>query len=473
MQLVKTIGNFFDLIEEYKGVTLRDNEELPVDDLGVYVPTPTGSALVKYVIKKENLVGVVLKLKNGAEINCATRHILSKNGKDVYACDLAVGELIDTVSGPVEIIEIGPSDETTFYDIGIDSPHLYYDAQGVLHHNTILTATLSAIVEKHGRSLVIVPNKSLVLQTEEDYKNVGLDVGVYFGDRKELGKKHTIITWQSLSAIEKRQRDPDTLQLEEFLKDMVCVMVDEAHSARGAVLQALLSKNLHNTPIRWGMTGTIPKEEISFNQLLSVIGPVIGEVAAHELQDKGVLSTCHIHIKQLVDTQAFKSYHDEYKYLTTSPSRLQYIADLVANIRSSGNTLVLVDRIATGEELLKLIPGSSFVSGQLKMNDRKELYDGVNTGDTEVLVATYQTSAVGINIPRIFNMVLIEPGKSFIKVIQSIGRGIRKAADKDHVNVYDICSTCKYSKRHLTERKRFYKEAKYQSTIEKVNHYGK
>lgn len=472
MEIIKEIGKFFDLVQEFKGVKLKDNEELEVSDLGVYVPTPTGKTLVKYIIKKENLTGVVLTLSNGVKIDCAENHILNQNGKDVYAVDLSVGDFVDTTHGPTEIVSKEKSNETDFFDIGIDFPHLYYDANGVVHHNTILTATLSAIVEKHGRSLIIVPNKSLVLQTEEDYKNVGLDVGVYFGDRKELGKKHTIITWQSLSAIEKRQRDPETLQLEDFLKDMVCVMVDEAHSAKGAVLQALLSKNLHNTPIRWGMTGTIPKEEISFNQLLSVIGPVIGEVAAHELQDKGVLSTCHIHIKQLIDTQAFKSYHDEYKYLTTSPSRLQYIADLVAKIRESGNTLVLVDRIATGEELLKLIPGSSFVSGQLKMNDRKDLYDGVNTGETEVLVATYQTSAVGINIPRIFNMVLIEPGKSFIKVIQSIGRGIRKAADKDHVNVYDICSTCKYSKRHLTERKRFYKEAKYQSSIEKVNHYG-
>lgn len=467
---VTSFRDFFDMIEKYKGVTLNDHEELAVGDLGVYVPTPSGKALVNYVIKKENLAGLMMTLKHGSVVECARGHILSKNGKDVYAYELSVGDYIDTIDGHEEIISILPSEETTFYDIGIDAPHLYYDAHGVLHHNTILTATLSSICEKYGRTLVIVPNKSLVLQTEEDYKNVGLDVGVYFGDRKELGKKHTIITWQSLSSIEKRQRDPESIQLADFLADVVCVMVDEAHSAKGNVLQNLLSKNLHNAPIRWGLTGTVPKDDLSFNQLLSVLGPVIGQVAASDLQDKGVLSSCHIHIKQLVDPQVFKSYHDEYKFLTTSPSRLNYVADLVNEVRQTGNTLVLVDRISTGEQLLELIPGSSFVSGQLKMTDRKELYDGVNTGDTEVLVATYQTSAVGINIPRIFNLVMIEPGKSFVKVIQSIGRGIRKAADKDHVNVYDICSTCKYSKRHLTERKRFYKEAKYQSTIEKVNH---
>jgi superfamily II DNA or RNA helicase len=84
-------------------------------------------------------------------------------------------------------------------------------------------------------------------------------------------------------------------------------------------------------------------------------------------------------------------------------------------------------------------------------------------------VATYGVAAVGINIPRIFNLVLIEPGKSFVRVIQSIGRGIRKAQDKDHVEIWDFTSTCKYAKRHLTERKKYYKEAKYPFTITKVN----
>ena len=53
---------------------------------------------------------------------------------------------------------------------------------------TLMTAALSLSVEQMGRSIVVVPNKDLVKQTEADYKNLGLDVGVYFGDRKEWGK---------------------------------------------------------------------------------------------------------------------------------------------------------------------------------------------------------------------------------------------------------------------------------------------
>jgi len=87
----------------------------------------------------------------------------------------------------------------------------------------------------------------------------------------------------------------------------------------------------------------------------------------------------------------------------------------------------------------------------------------------KVIIATYGVAAVGINIPRIFNLVLLEPGKSFVRVIQSIGRGIRKAPDKDHVQIWDITSTCKFAKRHLTKRKAFYKEAAYPFTIQKLD----
>ncbi|MBZ5782357.1 DEAD/DEAH box helicase family protein, partial [Klebsiella aerogenes] len=45
---------------------------------------------------------------------------------------------------------------------------------------TITTATLAKICEKYGRTVCIVPNKSLVEQTEEDFVNCGLDVGVYY-----------------------------------------------------------------------------------------------------------------------------------------------------------------------------------------------------------------------------------------------------------------------------------------------------
>jgi superfamily II DNA or RNA helicase len=104
------------------------------------------------------------------------------------------------------------------------------------------------------------------------------------------------------------------------------------------------------------------------------------------------------------------------------------------------------------------------------MDERKEQYDDVATATNKIIIATYGIAAVGINIPRIFNLVLIEPGKSFVRVIQSIGRGIRKAEDKNFVQIWDITSNCKFAKRHLTQRKAFYKEANYPFDVEKLTY---
>jgi len=335
---------------------------------------------------------------------------------------------------------------------------------------TITTATLSHLSEPYGRSIVIVPNKSLVEQTEEDYVNCGLDVGVYFGDRKQLGKTHTICTWQSLNILDKKHKDgAAVLSLAEFLEGVSTIIVDEVHMAKAEVLKNLLTRNLRNAPIRWGLTGTVPREKFEFESIHASLGPVIGQISAKELQDKGVLSQCHVNVVQLIDTVAHSSYQEELKYLTSNQSRLEYIGKLLTTIKDSGNTLILVDRISAGEMLAELIPGSTFVSGSVKVKDRKETYDTIRDGDNEVIIATYGVAAVGLNIPRIFNLVLIEPGKSFVRVIQSIGRGVRKAKDKDFVQIWDLTSTCKYAKRHLTQRKKFYKEAEYPFTIEKVD----
>ena len=199
------------------------------------------------------------------------------------------------------------------------------------------------------------------------------------------------------------------------------------------------------------------------------IGPVIGGIKAHELQEKGVLSNCHVNVVQLIDLPEFSSYSEELKYLVTNDDRMIYISKLIKKISDEGNTLVLVNRIDSGKFLINEIPDAVFISGEVKTKDRKEEYDEIKTSTNKVIVATFGVAAVGINIPRIFNLVLLEPGKSFVRVIQSIGRGIRKAEDKDFVQIWDLTSTCKYAKRHLTERKKFYKEAKYPFNIEKID----
>ena len=335
---------------------------------------------------------------------------------------------------------------------------------------TVITAALSNAVTPYGRSIVIVPNKSLVTQTEVDYRNMGLDVGVYFGDRKEFGRTHTICTWQSLNILLKNTKNYEAdVEIGDFIEGVVCVIVDEVHMAKADALKTLLTGVFSHVPIRWGLTGTIPKEDYEKVSIFCSLGPVVGKLSASELQEAGHLANCHVNIVQLVDHVEYKEYQTELKYLTETEGRLDYISNLIKSVNETGNTLVLVDRIASGKMLTERLGDRAvFVSGSTKAKNRKEEYDDVAISDDKIIVATYGVAAVGINIPRIFNLVLVEPGKSFVRVIQSIGRGIRKAEDKDFVQIWDITSTCKFAKRHLTRRKAFYKEANYPFTVEKA-----
>ena len=98
----------------------------------------------------------------------------------------------------------------------------------------------------------------------------------------------------------------------------------------------------------------------------------------------------------------------------------------------------------------------------MKSKDRKDEYDEVSDTDNKIIVATYGVAAVGINISCIFNPVSLSP-VSPLSCYSSIGVVFLKHKIKTHVQIWDITSSAKFSKRHLTERKKFYREAKYPS----------
>lgn len=248
-------------------------------------------------------------------------------------------------------------------------------------------------------------------------------------------------------------------------------VVSNCHKAKADVLREQLSGIFRNVPIRWGLTGTVPKDDHGTTGIVCALGPVVGQLTSKELQDMGVLAQLDIDVLQLQDgVLGFKNYAAELKWLTTDQTRLTAIASLIEQFSQDGNTLVLVDRLATIEVLRSLHADWVYVSGGTKQTERQREYDDVSDADNKVIVATYGVAAVGINIPRIFNLVMLEPGKSFVRVIQSIGRGIRKAQDKDYVRIVDITSNLKYSKRHLTERKAFYREQQFAHKVTKLNY---
>jgi len=335
---------------------------------------------------------------------------------------------------------------------------------------TILSATLCKQVEHLGKTILIVPNKQLVKQTHEDFLLLGIDVGVYFGDQKDLRKQHTICTWQSLEMLQKKSKlENCDYTIDDMVDDVVAVIVDEAHNSSAACLTNLLTRAFRNVPIRWGLTGTLPKEEHLKIAISACIGNVINKITASDLQAIGVLSNCEIQIMQLESSATFRTYQEETAFLTSDKTRLNVLAKFVNVISEDGNTLVLVQNIKTGKYLESIIKDSIFISGAVKVDDRKEEYDKIATENNKIIIATFGVASTGINIPRIYNLVFLEAGKSFVKVIQSIGRSLRRASDKDFAIIYDFCSTTKYSKKHLTERKKFYKEQKFPFSINKID----
>lgn len=341
---------------------------------------------------------------------------------------------------------------------------------------TYMTAALADSYGKLGlKTVTIVPSQDLILQTKQTFRTCELDTGEYSGDNKDYKHTHVVSTWQAL------QNNPIIMQ------EFNVVIVDECHGIKGNKLQELLNEHGRHIAHRFGFTGTLPKEQTDSMSVHVAIGDVRYKIQAHELIDQGYLAKLQIEIIQLVEdfteqyvkfcqenptekvtyTQFVEGYLPDYdaekSYLQKNLDRLEWIAAYVEAKKDlkKGNVLCLVDGIAFGKKISKLVPGAIFVYGKDKKKARKEIYDLFSNNDNLVVFATVQIASLGIDIPRIFNMMAIDVGKSFIRVVQSIGRGIRKAHDKDHVNFTDICSNMKYGKKHLRERKKIYREEKY------------
>ena len=177
--------------------------------------------------------------------------------------------------------------------------------------------------------------------------------------------------------------------------------------AKADALKTLLTGVMARVPLRWGLTGTVPKEPYEFQALHCSLGPVINQLAASELQEKGVLANCHVNVVQLIDHAEFTNYQSELKYLFEEKGRLDTIAGLVIEVNKTGNTLVLVDRISAGTELLNRMGDDAvFVSGATKAKDRQDEYDEVATATGKIIIATKMPATFDLlKFLRLLNIV--------------------------------------------------------------------
>lgn len=318
---------------------------------------------------------------------------------------------------------------------------------------SIMSASLCDIYSRAGyRTMTIVPSSDLVTQTAAWFIKCGLETGEYSGDKKEIDKQNVVATWQSL------QNAPS------LMAGFQMVLVDEAHGAKAEVIRTLINDHGKHICFRYGVTGTFPKPLADQYALKSSIGPILKEISAAWLIANGYLAKIEIEIIQTVEklTEEFPDYTSEKAYISKSLPRMEFIADLIiAKCEEFGNTLVLVNSIPFGEKLAKMINGATFLYGGSGKDERKEQYDMFETVDNHITIATFGIASTGISIDRVFCQMLIDPGKSFIRSIQSVGRGLRLAHDKKSVHVVDVSAYLKYAKKHLSDRKKHYKEAEY------------
>lgn len=319
---------------------------------------------------------------------------------------------------------------------------------------TWMVAALCDVLARDGKkSLVIVPSADLVAQTIKTFQLGLLDVGEYSGASKDLKHNVVVATWQALQN--------NAVAVEDF----DAIIVDEAHGATAKTIGELINNHGRNCAYRYGFTGTIPKPKIDQTTLIGAIGEKLFEVTAAELINLGYLASLEIEPVQIIDDdveEEFPDYAAEKAFLSRSPRRLDLIADLViAKAAQYGNTLVLVNNIKQGQQLQKLIKNSVFLHGADDNDVRAEWYSMFEERDDLIVIATFGIASTGISIDRIFCEVLIDAGKSFIKCIQSIGRGLRLGHDKDRVHFVDVHSNLRWSMKHWKERLKYYKAATY------------
>lgn len=369
-----------------------------------------------------------------------------------------------------------------YYGFECDGNHLYIMEDWWVQHNSgksLIAFALTKKVIEFGRFIIIEPSKDLTLQTAELFNSLGIPCGVCGCGKRELDKQVTICTWQTINSLEKRKKDISLTDDKRLLsademnilkKDCIGILFDEVHLAKAYQIQKVCNETFKDVPIRWGLTGTVPKDKSDKLSLFMSIGPVVHHLDSKELQDKGVLADCDIACIKLEDKSVFLEYADEMKYLSTNKERLSFINNLLENIvKEKGNTLVLVNRIATGElmekDLLSKGCDCIFLDGSVKSADRMEEYKSINTSNNKIIIATSQIASTGLDIPRLFNLVLLDYGKSFIKTIQSIGRGLRIGRDKTHIDIFDIFSTTPFSRKHFNDRIHYYNDKQFRFKV--------
>ena len=332
--------------------------------------------------------------------------------------------------------------------------------------------------EQNDKILILVPTTSLVEQMYSDFIDYGwLDAymqKVYSGYDRKVEKKLVISTWQSLYKMPK-----------SYFEQFGCVIGDEAHLFKAKSLTSILTK-LHDCKYRFGLTGTLDGTQTHRLVLEGLFGNLKKVVKTKELMDSNTLADLtikclllkhdNLDCKQVYDMK----YQEEIDFLVSNHERNRFIANLT--VGTKGNTLCLFQLVEKhGFKLHDLIKeriyGNRklfFVYGGVSTDIREDVRKITEDENDAIIVASYGTFSTGINIQNLHNVIFASPSKSRVRVLQSIGRGLRKGSNKEKVTLYDLADDLTYrdkknfTLRHFLERVTIYNEEEFEYTIKKI-----
>lgn len=344
------------------------------------------------------------------------------------------------------------------------------------------------VIPPEKKILIIVPTTGLVQQMISDFSEYSGGTswkaslhchGIHSGKSKETAKRVVVTTWQSVF------REP-----KEWFDSFAVVFGDECHQYKSNSLVKIMTK-LRSCPYRIGTTGTLDGLQVHRLIIEGLFGKTYKVITTKDLIDDGILSKLDIECLMVkhsdFDRNKLKrrTYQEEIEWIVTNQKRNQFIAQLAQSLQ--GNTLILFNYVSKqGLPLFSMINDSSkekhFISGKTETEAREQIRKVVDKSTNSIMVASYGTTSTGINIRNIHNIIFASPSKSCIRVLQSIGRGLRKSETKQNVKIYDISDDLIYRKyknhtfRHLEERMRIYKKERFNFKLTSVtlerNHDG-
>ena len=324
---------------------------------------------------------------------------------------------------------------------------------------------------KELKTLILVPTTSLVEQMYTDFEDYGWSSGtycqkVYQGYTTKVDKDVVISTWQSLYKMPRK-----------YFDQFGCVIGDEAHMFKAKSLTGIMTK-MHHCKYRFGLTGTLDGTQTHQLVLEGLFGAAEKVVTTKELIDKSTLANLKIKCIVLKHPNIRKkmTYAEELEYIVSNEKRIDFVVNLLRHL--NGNTLCLFQLVEKhGKILNDKMKGSEnvyFVYGGTDTSDREKIRGLVETHTKSTTIASFGVFSTGINIRNINNIVLASPSKSKIRVLQSIGRGLRRSDSKDSILIYDIADDISYNERrnftlnHFTERLNIYNEEQFDYDISKV-----